>query len=92
MIMTASLDEKALISAIARRAVRSMGVHLTPPMDTASLEMDITAVHLNDLPLDLPAMLDGNDWDFTHDIIEIQRNINRTTGCLQNFVVPRYAI
>lgn len=92
MEMRATLDDRALISAIAARAARDLqGTNLFDG-DVVSLEMDITAVHLNDLPLDLPRWLAADEFNFTHDILEIQQNIDRTTGQLRNFVVPRHAL
>lgn len=48
------------------------------------LEMDITAVHLNDTPIRLKDLLEADDFNFTHDVIGITNNINRKTGKLEN--------
>jgi hypothetical protein len=90
--MIATTDDQALIAAIAARAARELqGTNLFNG-DVVELEADIKAVHLNDLPLDLPAFLAADDYQFVHDILSIQQNIDRTTGQLRNFVIPRYAL
>ena len=58
-----------------------------PLMD---IEMDITVTHLNGNQLDLVRLLNAGDMDFYHDMIGIQKNLNRSTGQLNNCFVPRY--
>lgn len=58
------------------------------------LEMDITAVHCNGNPLKLQEFLEAyeiNPSSFWHDITGILWNINRETGKLDNFFVPRHS-
>ena len=52
--------------------------------------MDLMAVHCNGNPLDLQGLLDANDMDLTHDIGGIRRHLDRRTGKLVDFFVPRY--
>jgi hypothetical protein len=59
--------------------------------DRLSLTMDISAAHLN-TPLDLEAMLAGDDADFFHDAFGIRNHINRETGELEDCFVPRFAV
>lgn len=59
--------------------------------DRLSLNMDITACHANGCPLDLEKLLAFDDFNFYHDINGISRNINRTTGKLENCFLPRCA-
>lgn len=74
------------IQDIADRAVR-----LTD-LDRLTLEMDITAVHLNGCPLDLIALLAFRDFDFLHDIYGIHNCIDRKTGKLQRCFSPRCSL
>ena len=59
-----------------------------PRMD---LIMDVEATHCNGCPLKLTELLNAADFDFAHDLIGIQNNLNRSTGELENCFVPRYA-
>lgn len=52
--------------------------------------MDLMATHCNGNPLDLQGLLDANDMDLTHDIGGIRRHLDRSTGKLVDFFVPRY--
>jgi len=82
--------ERALIDKIADRAVavaKAAGVKY-PEMDAA---MDITACHKNGNPLRLQALLDADDFNFSHDVFGIRRHLDRTTGTLQDFFSPRFS-
>lgn len=61
-----------------------------PAIDSMSLFMDIENAH-KDTPLGLASLVNAPNEDFYHDVIGINQNINRTTGKLENFFVPRYA-
>ena len=60
-------------------------------MERIVLAMDITAAHENGCPLKLGELLAAPDSDFFHDIAGITRHINRETGELEDFFLPRYA-
>ena len=77
-------DEK-LINIIVKRAVRKYEV------DAMDTRMDITATHLNGCPLDLEKLLTFDDFNFAHDIFGIAKHIDRTTGELTHFFLPRCA-
>lgn len=59
--------------------------------DRLTLHMDLTAAHANDGPLDFAKLLDFPDFDFMHDIVGINRHIDRFTGKLGDCFVPRCA-
>lgn len=59
--------------------------------DRMSLIMDLQAVH-KQFNLNLNEFLNANDFDFTHDIMGIQHNINRETKELENCFLPRFSI
>ncbi len=84
----ASLAEIKIISKIVGRAMRE---HPEMNIDKTSLEMDIEAVHCNDIPIDLPRLLAIGSPHFGHDVFGIQRFINRNTGKLTECFVPRTA-
>lgn len=53
--------------------------------------MNIIACHLNGCPIDLQRLLDADDFNFQHDIIGIDRHIDRDTGRLLHHFRPRFA-
>lgn len=78
--------ETQIITRIAQRAV-----YLNPEYNFMTAQMDVTACHANGNPLDLERLLAAEDFDFAHDVFGIARNINRETGKLENFFVPRFS-
>jgi hypothetical protein len=78
--------ESWLIKQIARRA------NTMQPMtaeEELSLRMDLTAVHCNGNPLRLEDLLRVDDVNFAHDVFGIRRHIDRETGQLTGFFLPR---
>lgn len=61
-------------------------------LDLMSLEMDITACHLNGCPLKLSKLLKADEFNLLHDVAGISKHINRETGKLENCFLPRFAI
>lgn len=53
--------------------------------------MDLIAVHKNGCPMDWEKLLRFPPAAFRHDIQGISRNLNRQTGELENFFIPRAA-
>lgn len=80
-------DQEAIleISLIVKRA-RSAGI----ADDPMSLHMDLSAVHMT-CPLKLNLLRRADEFNFIHDVCGIQRHLNRATGQLEDFFVPRYA-
>ncbi len=75
------------MSKIANRAIKhGLNLHV----DKLSLVMDIEGTN-DTIPLRLNDFLEADLGDFTHDIIGIQRNINRSTKEMDNCFVPRCA-
>ena len=84
----ASRDERLAIQEIFARAAKSRLVRAGDQLDFL---MDVEAVHSNGCPLDFKALLEFPEEDFAHDINGIQENIDRSTGALGNFFLPRCA-
>jgi len=82
-----SREEHLLIAAIVKRYAA-----LLPEVDHLELNMDITATHANGCPLKLQELLEAPEFDFVHDVVGIRRHINRQTGQLEDFFLPRYAV
>lgn len=85
----ATSEELVIINRIINRYLESM--HILGNRSRMDLLMDITATHCNKCPLKLEELLNAEDFDFMHDLIGIQTNLDRSTGELQNCFVPRYA-
>ncbi|HLO59033.1 MAG TPA: hypothetical protein VK172_14850 [Lentimicrobium sp.] len=79
-----SRKDSELIVRISDRAEDTLEIK-----DGVNLMMDITAVHRNDVELDLQKLLDAPEADFAHDIYGIQRHIDRSTGKLTQCFLPR---
>lgn len=83
-----SLEDTALIERVADRVMRVSNLD----WDATHLQMDLTACHNNGCPLRLQDMLDAKPFDLMHDILGINRHINRETGQLEDSFVPRFAV
>ena len=79
-------EEKMVVAEIAKRA-DALGIMM---FDRMSLMMDIEAVHA-EIGLKLDELLNADDANFLHDIVGIQKNLDRESKKLQNFFLPRYA-
>jgi hypothetical protein len=80
-----STSEFNVIDAIVHRA----RVHF-PDRDERDIKMDVVATHLH-RPLRLNDLLDADDFNFIHDIVGIERHLNRQTFTLRDHFVPRFA-
>lgn len=80
-------EEFQLIEAIVERC---RGIWKPPPR---TLWQDLMTVHVADAgcPLDFAALLNSPQYDFTHDIAGIYQYLDRQTGKLEEFFVPRCA-
>ena len=81
------------IAAIAKRGValaKKYGIYGIY-RDYNTLSMDLTAVHLNDVPLRLSDLRKADDANFGHDVFGIVRYIDRKTGKLTDCFLPRFA-
>lgn len=78
-------DEYAIVVQIVDRAV-ALGIY----DDAVDADMDISAVHAT-CPLRLADLLAADDFNFGHDMRGILRHLNRQTGGLENFFLPRFA-
>lgn len=74
---------------ITRITKRAYEIRITS--DITALQMDLIAVHQNDVRLDFEKLLQADDFDFAHDICCIRSNLNRKNGKLENHFLPRCA-
>ena len=85
-------EECDTIAKICDRA-EAMGIvasSANPKNKRLTLIMDIDNAH-KAIGLQLDKLLEADDLNFAHDVIGIQKHMNRTTGELADFFVPRYA-
>lgn len=80
--------EDSLIMGIARRAHEMYN----PLATIAEWWMDICGCHNHGCPLRLAELLAASDAEFMHDLGGIRQAINRSTGKLEGFFQPRYAL
>lgn len=83
-------EEFETIAKIAKRA-NAMAKQLNVKYELMTINMDISACHLNGCELRLNELLNADNSNFAHDIFGIRANINRKTGKLENCFLPRYA-
>ena len=89
---TTTPSDVALIERIVRRWEDMHNAHPDPrQFDRSGATMDLVACHNNGCRLDLDRLLDADDGSFAHDVYGINRHLNRTTGELGDFFVPRFA-
>ena len=81
-------EEYKTIAKIAARAVKLYG-KAGVKLDYMSTDMDICAVHQSN-PLRLDEFLKADAFNFAHDITGIANHLNRTTGKLERFFLPRF--
>lgn len=71
---------------------RLKGLELMPEdFDYLSLGMDLSATHANGCPLRLEDLLKADKFNLLHDLMGIRNHINRKTGKLEGFFLPRFA-
>lgn len=75
-----------LISKIAERAEK-MGLLAS---DRFTFLMDMSHANAG-FDLRMNDLLNAEDFDFAHDVVGIQSNINRTTGKMDNMFVSRFS-
>lgn len=79
-------EQTALTMEIVNRAEK-LGLMQTDKA-TALIDMEKATEHFN---LRLADMLNADVFNFAHDFIQIQNDINRTTGKFSGRFVPRFA-
>ena len=60
--------------------------------DVMSTEMDIVATHIGGCPLNMEKLLGFDDFNFFHDIFGIRKCLDRETGKLEGYFLPRCAV
>ena len=55
------------------------------------IEMDLWAIHVSSCPLRLAELLAADDFNFSHDVFGVTNHIDRETGGMRHFFLPRFA-
>lgn len=84
--------DSRLIRAIVDRAMAIFEADPDITYSKSDCHMDIRACHVNGCELDLERLLSFPDADFGHDVFGIRRYIDRDTGKLTDYFVPRCAV
>jgi hypothetical protein len=72
-----------------RKAYAARGTGRIP--SALSMQMDLVAAHANGCPLDFQRLENADDFNLLHDVLGIERHLNRVTGQLAGFFLPRFA-
>lgn len=83
------MNEKETLEKIVEIAKRAERMELLA-FERMSLIMDLNSAH-EEFNLRLDDLLNADDYNFAHDIIGIQNNINRSERKMEGLFVPRYA-
>jgi hypothetical protein len=89
-----SFDQSGIHGPTLRRVVtRALALFASAEIeyDKMSAQMDLVATHANGNPIDFERLLAADDFNFAHDVLGIYRHINRETGKLDDFFVPRFS-
>lgn len=86
-----SAGDRALIEAIANRALEELGPEIFGDDPKTQVAMSITACHVNGCILDLQRLLGADRFNFLHDVVGIDRHVSRQTGRLDRFFQPRFS-
>ena len=81
--------EALMIGKIVKRGMAMAKEAGRKDIKAQDVAMDITAVHANGTPLRLQRFLDADDFNFAHDFFGINQHIDRETGGLMHFFLPR---
>lgn len=89
---TITPEDMSLVGRIVRRweDMHMRGPEVRP-FDRSGATMDLIACHNHGCKLDLQALVDADDFDFSHDVYGINRHLNRKTGELTDCFLPRFA-
>lgn len=81
-------DDAGLIALIVDRAIRA---GYAKAEEGLGVSMDLITLNGNGCPMDFQRMLDADDFSFAHDFFGIARHLDRSTGELTGFFLPRFA-
>jgi hypothetical protein len=78
------------ISARVCKVLKASAVKL-PKGFRLHVQMDLAATHANGCPLRFDDLLKADDFNLLHDVLGIDRHLDRATGQLTGFFSPRFS-
>lgn len=84
-----AMDRKQEFETIVKIAERAEDMGISAGQ-RITLIMDLENAH-KDVGLNLQELLEADELNFAHDVMGIQAHMNRGTGKLEDFFLPRYA-
>lgn len=82
----ATPEDFRIIEKIAARAAKEIKLKGASEMHWM---MNVAAAHANGCQIDLEKLLNFDSFNFLHDMLGIERHLNKDTGKLENFFIPR---
>jgi hypothetical protein len=82
---------RAYVEKIVDRAFTLCAENGIPTGEKINLQMDLVACHNHGCRINFRKLLNAPDFDFLHDILGIGHHLNRETGQLEDFFLPRCA-
>jgi len=76
---------------VIERIMRRLSSFPELEVDVVSVQMDIMATHVSGCPLDLERLEGFDNFSFLHDVGGISEHLDRKTGKLKDFFLPRCA-
>ncbi|TGV61090.1 hypothetical protein EN784_01435 [bacterium M00.F.Ca.ET.141.01.1.1] len=86
----ASTADLLTVRKIARRA-RDLHLAAKVDRDALDIQMDLLATHASGCPMDFDRLLAADDFNLMHDVSGIARHLDRDTGELTGYFLPRFA-
>ena len=85
----AKIDDYKKAKVVIEKAIKEK---FFSPSDFQALQMDLVATHISGCPLDFQKMSEGEMGDILHDLVGINKNLDRDSGELLNCFLPRFAL
>lgn len=90
-----TMSDATAIDIMGKMADRAMGLYATYEVKNVKrryILLDLQACHFHACRLDLDAMIRASNYDFMHDIMGINRHLDRDTLKLKDCFLPRFAV
>lgn len=81
-------EDRRLVKRIAER----YALISSKEVDLLEIRMDLTACHNHGCKLDFEKLVEADNFTLVHDLIGIANHLDRETGKLKNYFLPRCAL
>ena len=86
-----SREDAAHVEDIADRALAMARRAKIDHLRKIDIVMDLTAAHANGCRINFAELAAADQFNLSHDVFGIMRHLNRETGQLEGFFVPRFS-